>query len=114
MSQIESNQVQYLFNEISEKIEKTAIIFDEFYADKVKAELEINSINGKKKSDHLTMKYTKFLGQETGSIKLINFQNGAIIYQDGKVKCEISDSNLSENQFLRKMHKLMEINLKVF
>ena len=114
MAQIsDSKQVQYLFNEISEKLEKTQSLFDEFYSDKVKAELEINSLGGKKK-DHLLMQYTKFLGHETGSIKLINFQNGAIFYEGGKIKCEISDLNLSEAQFLRKMHKLMQLNLKVF
>ena len=114
MAQIGSKQVQFLFDEISTKCEKTKSLFDEFYADKVKAELEINSINGKKKSEYLTVQYTKFLGQETGSIKLINFQNGAIIYQNGKIKYEISDSNLSEKQFLRKMYELMQVNLKVF
>lgn len=114
MSQIESNQVQFLFNEIESKCEKTACIFDEFYSDRNQASLEINSINGKKKSEYLTVRYTKFLGQETGSIKLINFQNGAIIYEDGQLKCEISDLNLSETQFLRKMHQLMQLNLKVF
>jgi len=114
LAQIGSKQVQFLFNEISTKCEKTACLFDEFYADKVKAELEINSINGKKKSEYLTVQYTKFLGQERGSIKLINFQNGAIIYEDGKLKCEISDLNLSEVQFLRKMYKLIQLNLKVF
>ena len=114
MAQSDSNQVQYLFNEISTKCEKTACIFDEFYSDRSQATLEINNINGKKKSEYLTVQYTKFLGQETGSIKLINFQNGAIIYHDGKLKCEISDINLSEKQFLKKMHQLMQLNLKVF
>jgi len=114
LAQIESNQVQFLFHEIESKCEKTQILFDEFYSDKNHAQLEINSINGKKKSDYLTMQYTKYLGQETGSIKLINFQNGAIIYHDGKLKCEISDLNLSEKEFLKKMYNLMQLNLKVF
>ncbi|MHA1474224.1 MAG: hypothetical protein ACTSRX_02550 [Promethearchaeota archaeon] len=113
MAQVGSKQVQFLFDEISTKCEKTACLFDEFYADRSVASVEINSLNGKKK-DHLMMHYTKFLGKETGSIKLINFQNGAIIYEDGKIKCEISDLNLSETQFLIKMHKLMQLNLKVF
>ncbi|QEE15800.1 hypothetical protein DSAG12_01627 [Promethearchaeum syntrophicum] len=114
MAQIESTQIQFLFHEIESKCEKTQNIFDEFYSDKKHASLEINSINGKKKSDYLTMQYTKYFGQETGSIKLINFQNGAIIYQDGKLKCEISDLNLSEKEFLKKMHSLMQLNLKVY
>lgn len=113
MAQIESKQVQFLFKEISTKCEKTQFLFDEFYSDRNTASVEINSISGNK-SDYLTMQYTKFLGQETGSIKLINFQNGTIIYENGKLKCEISDLNLSENQFLRKMYKLMQLNLKVF
>ena len=113
MAQIGSKQVQFLFKEISAKCEKTQMLFDEFYADRNSASVEINSLGGKK-SDHLMMQYTKFLGHETGSIKLINFQNDAIIYENGKIKCEISDINLSETQFLRKMHKLMELNLKVF
>ena len=114
MAQIESNQVQFLFHEIESKCEKTQIMFDEFYSDKNHASLEINSINGKKKSEYLTVQYTKFNGQETGSIKLINFQNGVIIYHDGQIKCEISDLNLSEKEFLKNMYKLMTLNLKVF
>ena len=113
MAQIDSKQVQSLFKEISAKCEKTQCLFDEFYLDRNTASVEINSLGGKK-TDHLLMRYTKFLGHETGSIKLINFQNGAIFYEDGKIKCEISDLNLSESQFLRKMHKLMQLNLKVF
>lgn len=113
MAQVGSKQLQFLFDEISTKCEKTACLFDEFYADRSVASVEINSLNGKK-SDHLMMHYTKFLGHEKGSIKLINFQNGSIIYEDGKIKCEISDLNLSEAQFLIKMHKLMQLNLKVY
>jgi len=113
LAQVGSKQVQFIFDVISTKCEKTACLFDEFYADRSVASVEINSLNGKK-TDHLMMHYTKFLGKETGSIKLINFQNGAIIYEDGRIKCEISDSNLSEIQFLIKMNKLMKLNLKVF
>jgi len=113
LAQVGSKQVQFIFEEISTKCEKTACLFDEFYADRSVASVEINSLNGKK-TEHLMMHYTKFLGHEKGSIKLLNFQNGAIIYEDGKLKCEISDLNLSETQFLRKMHKLMQLNLKVF
>jgi len=113
LAQVGSKQVQFIFEEISTKCEKTACLFDEFYADRSVASVEINSLNGKK-TDHLMMHYTKFIGHEKGSIKLINFQNGAIIYENGKIKCEISDSNLSESQFLIKMNKLMKLNLKVF
>ena len=113
MAQVGSKQVQFIFEEISTKCEKTACLFDEFYADRSVASVEINSLNGKK-TDHLMMHYTKFLGHEKGSIKLFNFQNGAILYEDGKIKCEISDLNLSETQFLIKMNKLMKLNLKVF
>jgi len=113
LAQVGSKQIQFIFEEISTKCEKTACLFDEFYADRSVASVEINSLNGKK-TDHLMMHYTKFLGHEKGSIKLLNFQNGAIIYENGMIKCEISDSNLSETQFLIKMNKLMKLNLKVF
>ena len=113
MAQVGSKQVQFIFDEISTKCEKTACLFDEFYADRSVASVEINSLNGKK-TDHLMMHYTKFIGHEKGSIKLLNFQNGAIIYENGTIKCEISNSNLSETQFLIKMNKLMKLNLKVF
>ena len=113
MAQVGSKQVQFIFDEISTKCEKTQCLFDEFYSDRSVASVEINSLNGKK-TDHLMMHYTKFPGHEKGSIKLINFQNGVIIYEDGEIKCEISDLNLSETQFLIKMHKLMQLNLKVF
>jgi hypothetical protein len=113
LAQVGSKQVQFLFDEISTKCEKTACLFDEFYSDRSVASVEINSLNGNK-TDYLMMQYTKFLGHEKGSIKLINFQNGTITYENGKIKCEISDLNLSETQFLIKMHKLMQLNLKVF
>ncbi|MHA1718569.1 MAG: hypothetical protein ACTSWX_08310 [Promethearchaeota archaeon] len=134
MAQIESNQIKYLFDEISTKIEKTASIFDEFYSDRNQASLEINTITDKK-SDHLTVQYKKYPGHDHGSIKLVDFQNCAIIYEKGQLMCEIFNpvlrkiekivyckNNIEKNKalssecvkFLKNMHSLMQLNLKIY